>query len=112
MNVKALFVLVVAAGFSVGTIAANDDKKGHGAGGVRAEHASETGIEKGKAWAGSREKDAKEQTEEETKGDKKEKKQKGEKDKSGGGEMEQKLEQTRERLEVMDKKSAKVKGKK
>lgn len=36
------------------------DKKGHGAGGMRDEHASEMGLEKGKAWAGTKEKKVKE----------------------------------------------------
>lgn len=38
---------------------ADDQKQGHGAGGVRADHASEKGLEKGKAWAGENEKKAK-----------------------------------------------------
>ena len=33
---------------TAGTSSADQDKKGHGAGGVRAEHASEQGLEKGK----------------------------------------------------------------
>ena len=33
----------------------DEDKKGYGAGGARGEHASEQGIEKGKAWSGSKE---------------------------------------------------------
>jgi len=41
---------------TVGTSSADQEKKGHGAGGVRAGHASEQGLEKGKAWAGSKEK--------------------------------------------------------
>jgi hypothetical protein len=51
---------------------ADNEKKGHGAGGVRADHASDKGLEKGKAWAGSKEK-------KKTK-DKKEKKDKKRKD--------------------------------
>lgn len=35
------------------------EHKGKGAGGARDEHASETGMEKGKAWAGDKEKKAK-----------------------------------------------------
>ena len=35
---------------------ADDEKNGHGPGGARADHASEQGQEKGKAWAGSKEK--------------------------------------------------------
>jgi hypothetical protein len=47
-----LSALLVAAGSAI----ADEEKKGHGAGGVRAEHASEQGLDKGKAWAGSKEK--------------------------------------------------------
>ena len=41
---------------AVGTPTADERKQGHGAGGVRADHASEQGLEKGDAWAGSKEK--------------------------------------------------------
>jgi hypothetical protein len=34
--------------------AREDSNKGHGAGGARGEHASEQGLESGKAWAGAR----------------------------------------------------------
>lgn len=40
---------------SMPVLAAKDDNKGHGAGGLRGEHASEQGLEQGKAWAGSKE---------------------------------------------------------
>lgn len=53
------------------------EKKGHGAGGVRDDHASEMGIEKGNAWAGAKEKKVKEDSEEAGEGKQnKEKKQK------------------------------------
>ena len=65
---------------TAGTSSADQDKKGHGAGGVRAEHASEQGLEKGKAWAGSKDekptKEKKEKKEKKQKKDKKEKKNK------------------------------------
>jgi len=54
---------------AVGTPTADERKQGHGAGGVRADHASEQGLEKGDAWAGS-----KEQKEKKEKKDKKDKK--------------------------------------
>lgn len=68
-------------------VIAKDDKgkKGHGAGGVRDDHASEMGMEKGKAWAGSKEKKVKEKDKgneegdsSEIEGDKKGKKEKKE----------------------------------
>ena len=58
---------------------ADQEKKGYGAGGVRAEHASEQGLEKGKAWAGSKEKDEKPTKEKKERKEKKEKKQKKDK---------------------------------
>ena len=64
---------------AVGTSSADQEKKGYGAGGVRAEHASEQGLEKGKAWAGSKEKDEKPTKEEKERKEKKEKKQKKDK---------------------------------
>lgn len=64
---------------TAGTSSADQEKKGYGAGGVRAEHASEQGIEKGKAWAGSKdEKPTKEKKEKKEKKQKKEKKEKKE----------------------------------
>ena len=57
-----------------------EEKQGYGAGGVRDDHASEMGVEKGKAWAGSKEKKVKEESKDEIdeekvpKKDKKEKK--------------------------------------
>jgi len=52
-----LWILAMAATVCAGgVLAANEDRQGHGAGGMRDEHASEQGLEKGKAWAGSREK--------------------------------------------------------
>jgi len=56
---KALPILLIflAALFVVpGLTLADDEKKGHGAGGVRADHASDTGLDQGKAWAGTKEK--------------------------------------------------------
>jgi hypothetical protein len=64
---------------TAGTSSADQDKKGYGAGGVRAEHASEQGLEKGKAWAGSKEKDEKPTKEKKEKKEKKQKKDKKEK---------------------------------
>ena len=66
-----VLLFIVAVSFSVSGFAKQDDK-GKGSGGVRSEHASEMGIEKGNAWAGSQEKD---------KAGKKEKKEKKDKDK-------------------------------
>ena len=58
---------------ATGMASAGDDRKGHGAGGARDDHASEQGHDKGKAWAGSQEKNEKEHKD---KKEKKEKKQK------------------------------------
>jgi hypothetical protein len=88
MNMKRLVVLLLTIGLASGVFAGNDQKKGHGAGGVRADHASETGMEKGKAWAGTREKEDKEPKSEKDKKDKKDKKQK--RDKSKGKSKEKK----------------------
>ena len=55
-----LLILSSALLATTGTSSADQKKKGHGAGGVRAEYASEQGLEKGKAWAGSKEKKDKE----------------------------------------------------
>ena len=51
-----LFIVSVSLSFSS---FAKQDNKGKVPGGVRSEHASEMGIEKGNAWAGSKEKDKK-----------------------------------------------------
>ena len=64
---------------TAGTSSADQEKKGHGAGGVRTQHASEQGLEKGKAWAGSEEKDEKPTKEKKEKKEKKQKKEKKEK---------------------------------
>lgn len=61
-----------------GPSSAEKEEKGYGAGGIRAEHASEQGLEKGKAWAGSKEK--KDKDEDSEKKEKKEKKKKKDKD--------------------------------
>ena len=53
-QMKGLLQIGVAAAamlIGLGASAAKPDDKGHGAGGVRADHASEQGLEKGKAWA-------------------------------------------------------------
>jgi len=49
-------ILISALLAAAGSAIADEEKKGHGAGGVRADHASEQGLAKGKAWAGSKEK--------------------------------------------------------
>jgi hypothetical protein len=59
---------------ATGTSAAGEGKQGHGAGGVRADHASEQGLEKGKAWAGSNEENEKQSKERKEKKEKKLKK--------------------------------------
>ena len=53
LPVVTLFMVIM---MSTPALAAKDDKKGYGAGGTRADHASEQGLEKGKAWAGTKEK--------------------------------------------------------
>lgn len=64
-NMQKLLTLLIVVFLSFPVIAKeHKDKKGHGAGGVRDDHASETGIEKAKAWAGTKEKKVKEATEE------------------------------------------------
>lgn len=69
MKKFSLFLLMLLLSFPV--IAKQDKEKG--AGGVRDDHANEIGLEKGKAWAGSKEKKEKE---EKVKKEKKEKKSK------------------------------------
>ena len=76
MKLMTILALMLAISFATGAAADDERNKGHGAGGVRADHASEKGMEKGKAWAGTREK---EDEEEKPKKDKKEKKEKKEK---------------------------------
>lgn len=95
-----LIVSIMAAGFASGVLAADEDKKGHGAGGVRTEHASEQGLEKGKAWAGSREKGEPGQMDEKEKPGKQEKV------------KEQETEQKQEKKEKKDKKEKQEKTKK
>ena len=67
-----LFLLMLLLSFPV--IAKQD--KGKGAGGVRDDHAGEMGLEKGEAWAGSKEKKEKEEKVKKEKKKKKEKKSK------------------------------------
>ncbi len=59
MKTIAVTLLAATLGLSGAALAAKDDNKGHGAGGARAEHASEQGLDKGKAWAGTREREEK-----------------------------------------------------
>ena len=56
-------ILTIALLLALPVAAKQDEKKGYGAGGVREEHASDMGLEKGKAWSGNKEKNAKEGTE-------------------------------------------------
>ena len=79
MKLMTISLLALAMSFATAAGADDEAKKGHGAGGVRADHASEKGLEKGKAWAGSREKEDKEEKPGKAKKEKKEKKQKKEK---------------------------------
>ena len=81
MKLMTISVLALAMSFAAGASAGNEGKKGYGAGGVRADHASEKGMEKGKAWAGSREKEDKEEKPKKEKREKKEKKEKRNKSK-------------------------------
>ena len=56
MNLKFHLLILLSVLLAAPNISfADADKKGHGAGGVRADHASDKGLEKGKAWAGSKE---------------------------------------------------------
>ena len=57
MKTKLLIVSMVVGAFAATAVAAEDGRQGQGAGGARAEHASEQGLEKGKAWAGTRDQD-------------------------------------------------------
>jgi len=74
-------LLILSSALLVATVTsvAGEGKQGHGAGGVRSDHASEQGLEKGKAWAGSKEKDEKPTKEKKEKKEKKQKKEKKEK---------------------------------
>jgi len=78
-----ILVLLIALLFVLPVAAKQDGKgKGHAAGGVRSEHVSEMGDEKGKAWAGTKESEDKEDSDsdsEDDDGDKKDKKEKKEK---------------------------------
>lgn len=56
LSVTAVLVSLLGLALAMPVCAARDDNKGKGAGGLRGEHASEMGLEKGKAWAGSKEK--------------------------------------------------------
>jgi hypothetical protein len=71
-----LLIILTTALSAPGLSFADDEKKGHGAGGVRADHASEKGLEKGKAWAGEKEKKEKKEPRDKGKKEKKEKKEK------------------------------------
>ncbi|MES9937301.1 MAG: hypothetical protein ABW153_12715 [Sedimenticola sp.] len=62
--------------FGIGSATAAKGGKGHGAGGIAEEKASEMGLEKGKRYAGSKEKKSREEDEEKPKKEKKEKKEK------------------------------------
>lgn len=75
-------VLLLALLLAMPLLAAKEDKQGHGAGGMRDEHASEQGMEHGKSWAGEKEKKPEDEEEEgngEEEKPKKEKKEKKEK---------------------------------
>lgn len=75
-----LVMLVAALLLAVGAASAAEDRKGHGAGGTRTDHASEQGLDTGKAWAGSNEKEEKQPKDKKEKQDRKQnKKQKKEK---------------------------------
>ena len=104
MKTRLLMVSMAATVLAGGALAANEDRQGHEAGGVRAEHASEQGLEKGKAWAGSREKTEKgkgadkegmERLEEQERSQNKEKAQKQYKEQSQRAEKYQKQEKTK-----------------
>ena len=72
MEMQKLVVFIMALVLAFPVVAKQG--KGKGAGGVRENQASEVGLEKGKAWAGTKEKKVKEESEEEGKKPKKEKK--------------------------------------
>ena len=71
---KKIICLFIVLLLSAPVVAKQD--KGKGPGGSRADNVSEMGMEKGKAWAGTKEKKIKDDTEEEVKKEKKEKKEK------------------------------------
>ena len=79
MKLTTILAVVLAISFATGAAADDERKKGHGAGGVRADHASEKGMEKGKAWAGTRENEDEEEKPKKEKKEKKERKEKKEK---------------------------------
>ena len=68
---KKLVIIIATLMFVLPVVAKQGKEKG--AGGVRADHASEMGLEKGKAWAGNKEKSVKEESEEKEKKEKKSK---------------------------------------
>jgi hypothetical protein len=72
MKKFSLFLLMLL--LSLPVIAKQD--KGKGTGGVRDDHASEMGLEKGEAWAGSKEKKVKKESEDKVKKEEKVKKEK------------------------------------
>ena len=76
--IRLLLVLMISFGL-VGVSMAAKGGKGQGAGGVRTDHVSETGMEKGKAWAGEKEKNEKDEKDEKEKKEKNEKKENNEK---------------------------------
>lgn len=74
---KKLGIFILALMFVLPVSAKQD--KDTDAGGVRSDHASDMGLEKGKAWAGDKEKKEKEKKEKKSKNEKEDKK--GKKDK-------------------------------
>ena len=95
---KKLVVILIALLMALPVIAKED--KGHKAGGMRDEHASEMGLEKGKAYAGTKEKAEtlveEEEEDKEGKEDKEKKKEKKEK---------KEMKQKKEKKEKKEKKS-------
>ena len=83
MKLMTILALMLAISFATGAAADDERNKGHGAGGVRADHASEKGMEKGKAWAGTREKEDEEEKPKKDKKRKKRKKRKRKRNRSG-----------------------------
>jgi len=89
------------------------------AGGVRADHASEMGLDKGKAWAGSKEKKVKEEAEAEDRGHKaggvrdEQASEKGvEKGKAWAGDNEKKLKEETDQMKGTENKEKKEKKEK
>ena len=104
MKARLVILAMAATLFAGGVRAATDDRQGHDAGGMRDEHASEQGLEKGKAWAGSsdkkengkpRDKQEMDRLEDQERSQKKEKAQKQQKEQSQKAEKYQKQEKTK-----------------